>query len=95
MILYFVRFSVHLLTSHRCHVTFEATVSADEEEADFIPVCITHGFRWTSRNRRAAVERLLSGVSHILRHCGGQRWVLSLTGIFKMEGKKNLCSLPG
>lgn len=35
------------MTGHS--VTFEAAVSANEEEADFIPVCIAHGFRWASR----------------------------------------------
>lgn len=43
-------------------ITFEAAVSANEEEADFVPVSIIHGFRWTSRTSggsRFAVGRLL------------------------------------
>lgn len=48
-------------------VTFEAAVSANEEEADFIPVSITHGFRWASRScggSRDALGGLLRQVSH-------------------------------
>lgn len=47
---------------------FEAAVSAHEEEADFVPVSIAHGFRWTSRTSggpRFAVGRLLNGGSHL------------------------------
>ena len=53
-------------------VTFEAAVSANEKEADFIPVSITHWFRWRSRSgggSRVAVGRSLSGDFHLWQHC--------------------------
>lgn len=67
-------------------VTFEAAVSANEEEADFIPVSITRGFRWTSRTRggsRVAVVRLRSWVSYPWQHCRGHIYKLNI-----------LCKLP-
>lgn len=61
------------------NVTFEAAVSANEEEADFILVSITHGASCTCRTSggcegsRVAVggrlRRLLNGNSHLWHHC--------------------------
>ncbi len=57
-----------------CNVTFEAAVSANKEEADFIPFSITHWFRWTSRTSggyRVAVGKLLNGDPHLWQRCRG------------------------
>lgn len=69
-------------------VTFEAAVSANEEEADFIPVSISHGFRWTcraSQGSRAAVGRLLSGDFHHWQLCRRRTYILYIKSIMQFE----------
>lgn len=83
-------------------LVFEAAVSANEVEADFIPVGVTQGFRWTSRAGGRSrvvlggqVGRLWSGDSHILQHGDNSSWSLLLTrdDEFISVGHEEVCNI--